>query len=143
MHGHMGDRKATARNLTVAAVDIKNKVLYVTGAVPGHQNSIVHISDAVLYRWLKPPHFPTFVPPEKEEFPTPESEYLVHYFNRPRDYIPSSPDFDKNVAIWLDPTYREKLIDSIIAERKSRTADNQVRTELKIRKTNTGEAKKK
>ena len=44
MAGHMGTDTVTVTNLTIAAVDEKNKKLYVLGLVPGYKNSIVTIT---------------------------------------------------------------------------------------------------
>lgn len=43
MAGRMGSDQVTLPNLTVIAVDLENKVLFVTGLVPGHKNAIVTI----------------------------------------------------------------------------------------------------
>jgi len=40
MAGHMGASRVTVRNLKIIAVDAKNQLLAVTGAVPGHTKSI-------------------------------------------------------------------------------------------------------
>ncbi|OGB73413.1 50S ribosomal protein L3 [candidate division Kazan bacterium RIFCSPHIGHO2_01_FULL_44_14] len=40
MAGHMGVSRVTVRNLKIVAVDAKNQLLAVTGAVPGHTKSI-------------------------------------------------------------------------------------------------------
>jgi large subunit ribosomal protein L3 len=41
--GHMGDKRVTVKNLTVARVDVENNLLMVHGAVPGANGSVVLI----------------------------------------------------------------------------------------------------
>ena len=43
MAGHLGDKRTTVRGLTVAAVDTKNQLLAITGAVPGPIRSVLTI----------------------------------------------------------------------------------------------------
>jgi large subunit ribosomal protein L3 len=45
--GHMGDRRVTARGLTVARVDVENNLLMVRGAVPGANGSVVLVRKSV------------------------------------------------------------------------------------------------
>lgn len=47
MPGRMGREKVTVQNLKVVKVDSVNNVIYVKGAVPGKNNSVVYITDAV------------------------------------------------------------------------------------------------
>lgn len=44
MAGRMGSDQVTLPNLTVVAVDAENKILFVTGLVPGHKESIVTVT---------------------------------------------------------------------------------------------------
>jgi len=43
MAGHMGVARNTIKNLKIAAVDIENNLLAVSGAVPGHSNGLIEI----------------------------------------------------------------------------------------------------
>jgi len=45
--GHMGDARATIKNLTVARVDADNNLLLIRGAVPGAYGSVVVVQKAV------------------------------------------------------------------------------------------------
>ena len=47
MAGHMGAKKVTKQNLKVIDVDEENKILIITGSVPGRKNSVVFINDSV------------------------------------------------------------------------------------------------
>ncbi len=47
MYGHMGDERVTTRNLLVIRVDSERNLLLVRGAVPGHNNAVVKVRDAV------------------------------------------------------------------------------------------------
>jgi large subunit ribosomal protein L3 len=46
MAGHMGNRKITAKNLEVYAVEPEQSLLIVKGVVPGHKNSLLLLSKA-------------------------------------------------------------------------------------------------
>jgi large subunit ribosomal protein L3 len=43
----MGDERVTTRNLLVVRVDSARNLLLVRGAVPGHNNAVVKVRDAV------------------------------------------------------------------------------------------------
>ena len=47
MAGRMGNKKVTKQNLKVVDVDENNKILIVSGSVPGRKNSIVLLKDSV------------------------------------------------------------------------------------------------
>jgi large subunit ribosomal protein L3 len=47
MPGHMGTDRVTVQNLTVVKVDTENNLIAIKGAVPGPNNGIVCITDAV------------------------------------------------------------------------------------------------
>lgn len=44
MPGHMGAERVTVKNLQVQAIDVKENLLLVSGAIPGNRNSVVFIS---------------------------------------------------------------------------------------------------
>lgn len=44
MAGHMGAERVTVKNLRVVKVDVKNNLLYIKGAIPGHKGSLIEIS---------------------------------------------------------------------------------------------------
>jgi large subunit ribosomal protein L3 len=46
MAGHLGHEQITVRNLKVALVDVENKVIGVTGAVPGPKKGILIVKGA-------------------------------------------------------------------------------------------------
>jgi large subunit ribosomal protein L3 len=47
MPGRMGNERTTTINLKVARVDVERGLLFVTGAVPGHNNAIVRVRQSV------------------------------------------------------------------------------------------------
>ena len=47
MAGHMGDTRITTQNLKLVAIDEAEGLLFVKGAVPGHEESWVLVNDAV------------------------------------------------------------------------------------------------
>ncbi len=47
MAGHMGDRQVTTLNLKIVAVDAEQDLILIHGAVPGGENALVQIRDAV------------------------------------------------------------------------------------------------
>ncbi|MFN5589805.1 MAG: 50S ribosomal protein L3, partial [Holosporales bacterium] len=47
MAGHMGQVQVTTQNLKVVAVDVDRGLLFVKGCVPGGENTIVYVKDAV------------------------------------------------------------------------------------------------
>lgn len=47
MAGHMGDRQVTTLNLKVVAIDEQQDLILLAGAVPGCENAVVEIRDAV------------------------------------------------------------------------------------------------
>ncbi len=48
MAGQMGNARVTTRNLEVIRVDIERNLIFVRGAVPGHNNALVKIRKAVM-----------------------------------------------------------------------------------------------
>lgn len=46
MAGHLGNQRATVRNLEVVRVDTGRNLILVRGGVPGHRNSVVLVRDA-------------------------------------------------------------------------------------------------
>lgn len=47
MAGHMGDVRVTKLNLRVHHIDSERGLIYVHGSIPGHNNGIVYVRDAV------------------------------------------------------------------------------------------------
>jgi large subunit ribosomal protein L3 len=47
MAGHLGDERITTQNLTVVRTDVERGLIFVKGAVPGHDGTFVEIRDAV------------------------------------------------------------------------------------------------
>jgi large subunit ribosomal protein L3 len=47
MAGHMGNRQVTTLNLIIHSLDVENKLLLVTGAIPGAKQGIVYVRDAI------------------------------------------------------------------------------------------------
>ena len=47
MGGHLGVETVTTQNLTVWRVDVERGLIMIKGAVPGHENGYVKVSDAV------------------------------------------------------------------------------------------------
>ncbi|MDR0552822.1 MAG: 50S ribosomal protein L3 [Holosporales bacterium] len=47
MAGHMGDKRVTTLNLKVHSVDVEKGVLLIRGCVPGAENGIVFVRDAI------------------------------------------------------------------------------------------------
>lgn len=47
MPGHMGTDNKTVQNLQIVKRDLENNLLYLKGAVPGHKNGIVYVTEAV------------------------------------------------------------------------------------------------
>lgn len=45
--GHMGDTRVTIKNLEIVRIDPERNLLFVRGAVPGHNNGIVRVRRAV------------------------------------------------------------------------------------------------
>eukprot|EP00088_Acartia_fossae_P055959 TRINITY_DN65091_c0_g1_i1.p2 TRINITY_DN65091_c0_g1~~TRINITY_DN65091_c0_g1_i1.p2 ORF type:complete len:101 (+),score=5.05 TRINITY_DN65091_c0_g1_i1:1-303(+) len=64
MAGNMGGDRKTVHNLQVFRVDVANFLLYLAGPVPGPENGLLRIRDAVKKRFFAfpslPPPFPTF-----------------------------------------------------------------------------------
>ena len=50
MSGHMGHEKKTIQSLELMGADVQNNLLYVKGAVPGFNGSILKITPAVKKR---------------------------------------------------------------------------------------------
>ncbi len=64
MAGHMGNEKVTVKGLKVLKIDTKYNCLFVKGAVPGCDGSVIRIKDAQFdnfFNLSNPPPFPTFV----------------------------------------------------------------------------------
>lgn len=61
MAGHMGNETSTVKNLEVIAVDKKDNLLTVKGAIPGHVGGLVQITKLGRIKGYTPP------PEEKEE----------------------------------------------------------------------------
>ena len=59
--GHMGNERVTVQNLRIVKIDNENKLLVVSGAVPGHRNS------EVIIRKAKKKQAKDEVKPEKKE----------------------------------------------------------------------------
>ena len=47
MAGQLGNSRVTTRNLEVVRIDTERNLLYVRGAVPGHNNALVKIRKAI------------------------------------------------------------------------------------------------
>jgi large subunit ribosomal protein L3 len=47
MAGHLGDKSRTVPNLSIVSVDAEEGLLFVSGAVPGCEGSLVYVRDAV------------------------------------------------------------------------------------------------
>jgi large subunit ribosomal protein L3 len=45
--GQMGNARVTAKNLEVVRLDVERNLIFVRGAVPGHNNGVVHVRTAV------------------------------------------------------------------------------------------------
>jgi len=45
--GHMGDARVTIKNLEIVRIDPERNLLFVRGAVPGHNNGLVRVRQAV------------------------------------------------------------------------------------------------
>ena len=74
MAGHMGSRRVTVQNLTVAKTDNERNLIYVEGAVPGHSGAIVSIKDAVKVLLPDDVPFPAGLVKEEQEKPVVESK---------------------------------------------------------------------
>jgi large subunit ribosomal protein L3 len=81
MPGRMGGKRVTTPSLKVVRVNHQFNVVYVRGAVPGHRNTYVRVTDAKRKPHMTPPPFPTFYPEldgghlKEEEF---SSVHLPH-----------------------------------------------------------------
>jgi len=53
MAGHMGNVRVTKQNLKIVKMDNENNIIYVKGSVPGANNSVVEIKDAVKKKIVK------------------------------------------------------------------------------------------
>lgn len=47
MPGHMGNKRVTVQNLTVAKIDAENNLLFIRGGIPGARNKLVMVKGAV------------------------------------------------------------------------------------------------
>ena len=45
--GHMGDERITVKNLEMVRIDAERNLIFVRGAVPGHNNGVVYVRKAV------------------------------------------------------------------------------------------------
>lgn len=45
--GHMGDERITVKNLEIVRIDAERNLIFVRGAVPGHNNGVVYVRKAV------------------------------------------------------------------------------------------------
>lgn len=79
MAGHMGAVRATIPNLTVVQVDAEQGLLFIKGAVPGHDGAFVMVRDAIKRTLPKDAPFPASVKkaanasaPAKDEAPAAE-----------------------------------------------------------------------
>jgi len=61
MPGHMGARRCTMQNLKVIFVDMEKKLIGLKGAVPGHRDSYVLVSDAIKKALPKSAPCPTLI----------------------------------------------------------------------------------
>jgi large subunit ribosomal protein L3 len=50
MFGRMGNERVTVRNLEVVRVDAERNLLMIRGAVPGHNNGLVRVRNAIAFR---------------------------------------------------------------------------------------------
>ena len=50
MFGRMGNARVTVRNLEVVRVDVDRNLLMIRGAIPGHNNGLVRVRNAVAPR---------------------------------------------------------------------------------------------
>jgi large subunit ribosomal protein L3 len=62
MPGRMGGKRVTTPSLQVVRVNQRFGVMYVRGAVPGHKNTFVRVTDARRKPHTAPPPFPTHYP---------------------------------------------------------------------------------
>ena len=53
MAGHMGNVRVTKQNLKIVKMDREHNIVYVKGSVPGANNSVVEIKDAVKKKLVK------------------------------------------------------------------------------------------
>jgi large subunit ribosomal protein L3 len=58
MAGHLGVERVTTQNLKVVLADAEQGLLYIHGAIPGHEGSFVLVSDAVKRKLPKDAPFP-------------------------------------------------------------------------------------
>jgi large subunit ribosomal protein L3 len=58
MSGHMGDKRITAMNMQVVAVDVEQGVIMIKGGIAGHEGSYVLVRDAVKNKKAKVPQKP-------------------------------------------------------------------------------------
>ena len=47
MAGHYGNERITMKNLRIAKIDAEKNLIYVRGGVPGHNDGIVALRDAL------------------------------------------------------------------------------------------------
>lgn len=76
MAGRMGGEQATQLNYYVYMVDVENNCIYVKGSVPGGKGSYLYLCDARRKTLPASPPFPSFIPPEGEDFSTMTKEQL-------------------------------------------------------------------
>ncbi|XP_048367568.1 39S ribosomal protein L3, mitochondrial [Sphaerodactylus townsendi] len=86
MPGQMGNQYRTTRGLKVWRINVKHNILYVHGAVPGHKNCLLKVSDSDLriYRdSRKSLPFPTYFADGEEELADELYDEEVFQFTEP------------------------------------------------------------
>jgi large subunit ribosomal protein L3 len=73
MAGHMGDVRVTTQNLKVVATDAARGLIFVEGAVPGHEGGFVTIKDAAKRKAPKGLPYPAALKTKGEAAPAAES----------------------------------------------------------------------
>ncbi|EDV25572.1 uncharacterized protein TRIADDRAFT_3973, partial [Trichoplax adhaerens] len=69
MAGRMGNKYHTTKNLRILRINTKYDILYVKGAVPGHENQFIRITDAIFKPPKEPPPYPTYFHQSGDEIP--------------------------------------------------------------------------
>ena len=93
MAGHLGAETVTVQNLEVVAIDDEDGLITVRGAVPGHANGFVRISDAVK-RGL-PPAAPYPAGIRKADAPAPKAEDAANDAQPDQNTAEATPAEDK------------------------------------------------
>ena len=75
----------------VYRINYRFGILYINGAVPGHKNTYVRVTDAKRVPHTSPPPFPTFIP-SPDSPPLPEEAYSaeVHASHEPSLTFPAT-----------------------------------------------------